>query len=46
MPKILINNVNYHYTDSQSGDEIIVFSHGLLWSGHMFHKQENFLKEN
>ncbi len=45
MPKIFINNVNYYYTDSQIGDEIIVFSHGLLWSGQMFHKLENHFKK-
>jgi len=45
MPSITINQVNYHYTDTQKGDEIIIFSHGLLWSGYMFHKQETFLKD-
>jgi 3-oxoadipate enol-lactonase len=45
MPKITINQVEYHYTDTLSGSETIVFSHGLLWSGFMFHKQEAFLKD-
>lgn len=45
MPSITINQVKYHYTDTQKGDETIVFSHGLLWSGYMFHKQEAFLKD-
>jgi 3-oxoadipate enol-lactonase len=44
MPKIIINDVEYHYTDTEKGKETIVFSHGLLWSGYMFHKQEAFLK--
>ena len=45
MPKININNVQYHYTNTGVGTETIVFSHGLLWSGLMFHKQEAFLKD-
>ena len=45
MQKININNVQYHYTDTGVGTETIVFSHGLLWSGLMFHKQEAFLKD-
>jgi pimeloyl-ACP methyl ester carboxylesterase len=45
MPIITINEVKYHYTDTQKGDETIIFSHGLLWSGYMFHKQEAFLKD-
>ena len=44
MPKININQVEYHYTDTEEGAETIVFSHGLLWSGYMFHKQETFFK--
>jgi 3-oxoadipate enol-lactonase len=45
MPKITINQVQYHYTDTEKGDETIIFSHGLLWSGYMFHKQVAFLKD-
>ncbi len=45
MPKITINQVEYHYTDTQEGAETIFFAHGLLWSGFMFHKQEAFLKD-
>lgn len=44
MPYIQINNVNYYYEEYGSGEETIVFSHGLLWSGHMFHKQVDFFK--
>ncbi|MFC3417113.1 alpha/beta fold hydrolase [Algoriphagus hitonicola] len=36
MPKIKVNGVNLHYLEKGSGNEIIVFSHGLLWSHHMF----------
>jgi 3-oxoadipate enol-lactonase len=39
MPHIKLNNVHYYYEEHGSGTETIVFSHGLLWSGHMFHKQ-------
>ena len=46
MPKITINQVEYHYTDTLSGNETIVFSHGLLWSGRMFYKQMAFLKDS
>ncbi len=45
MPKISINQVVYHYTDTEKGEEVIFFSHGLLWSGFMFHKQVQFLKD-
>lgn len=34
-----------YYEDTGNGDEIIVFSHGLLWSGEMFHKQVDFFKD-
>jgi 3-oxoadipate enol-lactonase len=44
MSRIILNGVDYHYTDTNQGEEIIVFSHGLLWSGWMFHKQVAFLK--
>ncbi len=45
MPKITINRVEYHYTDTEKGEETIFFSHGLLWSGYMFYKQVAFLKD-
>jgi pimeloyl-ACP methyl ester carboxylesterase len=45
MPTIQINNVSYDYQESGSGDETIIFSHGLLWSGHMFHKQVAYFKD-
>ncbi|CAH0995454.1 3-oxoadipate enol-lactonase 2 [Emticicia aquatica] len=44
MPYIQLNNVNYYYEEYGSGDETIVFSHGLLWSGHMFYKQVDYFK--
>lgn len=39
MPKITVNNVELHYTDTGAGPETIVFAHGLLWSGWEFHLQ-------
>ena len=44
MPKIEVNQVNLYYELHGSGEETIVFSHGLLWSGRMFHKQVEALK--
>lgn len=44
MPHKKINGVNYYYEEHGSGDETIVFSHGLLWSGKMFEKQVEALK--
>jgi 3-oxoadipate enol-lactonase len=45
MANILINNVQYYYEEYGSGSETIFFSHGLLWSGKMFHKQVDHLKD-
>lgn len=45
MPKINIRGCEYHYEVYGSGDETIVLSHGLLWSGTMFHKQVSFFKD-
>lgn len=45
MPFKIINGVNYYYEESGSGEDIIVFSHGLLWSCRMFDKQVEALKE-
>ncbi|MFC3879284.1 alpha/beta fold hydrolase [Algoriphagus namhaensis] len=46
MPKIKVNGVELFYTDQGSGEETVVFSHGLLWSQLMFEKQIDFLKTN
>jgi pimeloyl-ACP methyl ester carboxylesterase len=45
MPKIKINRCQYHYEVHGTGTETLVFSHGLLWSGHMFYKQVDHLKD-
>jgi 3-oxoadipate enol-lactonase len=46
MPKIQLNNCQYHYEFYQnpSAVETVVFSHGLLWSGKIFDKQVAHLK--
>ena len=45
MPHIQINNCQYYYESHGTGPETLVLSHGLLWSGHMFHKQVNYFKD-
>ncbi|MFY7910099.1 MAG: alpha/beta fold hydrolase, partial [Emticicia sp.] len=45
MPYIQLKNANYYYEEYGLGEETIVFSHGLLWSGHMFHKQVEYFKD-
>ena len=45
MPHIKINGCNYYYEDHGSGSEVIVLSHGLLWSSRMFYKQVDALKD-
>ena len=39
MPIININNCNYYYELRGSGEDILVFSHGLLWSSDVFENQ-------
>jgi pimeloyl-ACP methyl ester carboxylesterase len=45
MPILHINNADLHYTDTGGEGEVIFFSHGLLWSGYMFYKQEAYFKD-
>jgi len=47
MPLININNCNYYYEihGDENAAETIVFAHGLLWSGKLFHKQVAYLKD-
>ncbi len=45
MPHLQVNDANIHYEDVGRGPETIVFSHGLLWSGHMFHNQVAAFKD-
>ncbi len=46
MPFKSLNGVNYYYEESGSGEDVIVFSHGLLWSCRMFDKQVDALKDS
>ena len=45
MPYINIRGAKIHYTDTGSGTDTIVFSHGVLWSGLMFEAQIAALQE-
>ncbi len=45
MPKLKVNGAELYYEDHGSGAETIVFAHGLLWSGRMFDKQVEVLKD-
>ena len=44
MPIININNCNYHYEIHGSGEDFLVFSHGLLWNGSIFQKQIEYFQ--
>lgn len=46
MPYLKVRDVNLYYEDTETGNETIVFSHGLLWSGKMFAAQVAHLKKN
>lgn len=39
MPTVFSNGVHLYYEDHGTGEETIVFSHGLLWSHRMFEAQ-------
>lgn len=39
MPKLTVNGATLWYDDQGTGEETIVFSHGLLWDGRMFEAQ-------
>lgn len=45
MSKMRINGCEYYYEEAGEGPETIVLSHGLLWSGKMFHKQVEHFKD-
>lgn len=45
MPYQPANGVELYYEEHGSGDETIVFSHGLLWSSRMFADQIDHLKD-
>ncbi|MBC6367064.1 alpha/beta fold hydrolase [Algoriphagus sp. AK58] len=46
MAFIFVNGVNLYYEDHGKGEEIVVFSHGLLWSHKMFEAQVSALSKN
>lgn len=39
MPELTVNGAALHYEEQGSGEETLVFSHGLLMNGHMFDAQ-------
>jgi pimeloyl-ACP methyl ester carboxylesterase len=39
MPHVQVNGVQLYYEDTGSGDETILFSHGLLWDTRLFDNQ-------
>ena len=45
MPYQKINGAQIYYEEHGDGPETIFFSHGLLWSGYMFHNQIAVLKD-
>lgn len=45
MPTIEINGARIAYEETGDGPETIVFAHGLLWDGYMFHKQVAALRD-
>ena len=45
MPHRKVNSANIYYEEYGSGPETLVFSHGFLWSGYMFHNQVDILKD-
>ena len=45
MPHRKVNGANIYYEEHGSGPETIVFSHGFLWSGYMFHNQVDAMKD-
>lgn len=45
MAQIKVNDTTLYYEDLGVGKEVIMFSHGLLWSGKMFASQIDYLKD-
>jgi pimeloyl-ACP methyl ester carboxylesterase len=46
MPHITCNNASLFYTDEGTGNETLVFSHGLLMSNEMFRAQIDYFKSH
>ena len=45
MPYLNVNGAKLYYEDQGTGDETIVFGHGVLFSGRMYDDQVNALKD-
>jgi len=46
VPKIRVNGAQLHYEEWGRGSQTILFAHGYLWSGWMFHPQIQLLREH
>jgi pimeloyl-ACP methyl ester carboxylesterase len=46
MPTARVNGVELYYDERGRGDQTVVFSHGLLWSGRMYEAQMRALAED
>ncbi|HSK23832.1 MAG TPA: alpha/beta fold hydrolase [Egicoccus sp.] len=46
MPTLDVNGTRLYYEDSGTGDEVILFSHGLLWDHRMFGPQVEALRSD
>ena len=44
MPVISVNDAQLYYDDQGTGDQTMLFAHGLLWSGRMFRSQIDALQ--
>jgi pimeloyl-ACP methyl ester carboxylesterase len=45
MPYVQVNGVQLYYEDTSSGDETMLFSHGLLWDTRLFDNQVAALRD-
>jgi len=45
MPTLHVNGTDLYYEDSGGPGEVVLFSHGLLWSGRMFEAQVAALRD-
>lgn len=46
MPFLNVNGAKFYYEDHGTGDEVIVFTHGLFFNCRMFDDQVSFLKDH
>ena len=45
MPNVMINGCNYYYEEHGTGAHTVVFAHGLLLSGRVYHNQVVALRD-